>query len=75
MSEDLLIIVHPGSPLTGDGGRGYWTEVPALPACAEIGATPEEALARTEAEIQAWTAAVQADRESGRWQRRIEYAL
>lgn len=74
-AEELVIIVHPASPLT-DGGVGeYWTEVPALPACTEVGTTVEQALSRTDREIERWLNAVASDRSALAWPRRIEFAL
>jgi predicted RNase H-like HicB family nuclease len=47
------VIVHPAGLLDADGA-GYWTEVPALPACIAEGQTVEEAVDRTRQTIVRW---------------------
>lgn len=74
-AEPLLIIVHPQSLLTTHGNAGFWTEVPALPACTEVGATAEDAVTRTERQIREWTQAVPADRVWSSRPRQVELAM
>lgn len=50
------VIVHAAGQLDDDETAGYWTEVPALAACASDGQTLEEAIASTISAIKAWLA-------------------
>lgn len=50
------VIVHAAGQLDDDQTAGYWTEVPALAACASDGQTLEEAISSTRGAISAWLA-------------------
>lgn len=56
MSAEYLVIVHPAGGLDARAATGFWTEVPALAACASEGDSVEDAVASTRREIARWLA-------------------
>jgi predicted RNase H-like HicB family nuclease len=56
MGCEFAIIVHASGQLDDARTVAYWTEVPALAACASEGPTLEEAVTNTRRSIHAWLA-------------------
>lgn len=59
--DAILVIVHPAGQLERSAFAGFWTEVPALPACAAEGDTMEQALVRTRLAILGWITATSSE--------------
>lgn len=75
MTGEYLVIVHPAGRLDDRSAAAFWTEVPALAACASEGGSLEEAVASTRREIARWVAARTRGENGGDPAVRVDLAL